>query len=189
IQVKKNAGSVQDVERAGVKVDLAKSRLAEARIGLEESLLDLKACAVKAPFSGYMVEWFKNPFEAITPLEKVFAIVDVHKVYAVANVPLSAMAGFNKGDKAVFAASSGKRFVGIVERTEKVVDPRSETKKVHVLIDNAESKLEVGMTGYLQPDSEAGLNPTYGSEHGTPDRSLAQPTAAPSPVSSARKYQ
>jgi hypothetical protein len=41
--------------------------------------------------------------------------------------------------------------VGAVERVGKLLDPKSGTKKVYVILDNPDGQLEIGMAGALEP--------------------------------------
>jgi cobalt-zinc-cadmium efflux system membrane fusion protein len=83
-------------------------------------------------------------------LEKVFALVDSSRVYAVAKIPEILISEFQKGTQAEFVLRPDASFAGVVDKVGKLIDPTSRTKKVYLLIDNADSQLEVGMTGTLK---------------------------------------
>lgn len=142
-----------DVLKAKSDEEVAQYRVEEAKNALEVARLDLEACQVKAPFSGYIAVRYKEPFESVDYSQKLFVIVDSSKVYAIGDVPESHLLAFNKGGRAAFIPSSGreKPFIGTVERVGRLLDPKSGTKKVYLVIDNPDGKLEVGMTGYLGP--------------------------------------
>jgi multidrug resistance efflux pump len=110
----------------------------------------LESCEIKAPFSGYLAVRYKQPDETVERLEKVFALVDTSKVHAVANVPELMLDEFPKGKEAFFLLTPEKRFKGTVDRVGKLIDPKSRTKRVFLLINNSDNKLEVGMTGTMQ---------------------------------------
>jgi len=93
---------------------------------------------------------YKEPFEAVAPLEKMFALVDSSKVFAVAYVPENLMPLFKKGAKAAFNDPSGRQFIGEVDKIEPIIDPKTGTQKVYVLMDNAEEQLGIGMSGSLE---------------------------------------
>ena len=76
--------------------------------------------------------------------------MDSRKVYAVAYVPEDLMPLFRKGSKATFSDSSGRQFFGEVAKMEPMIDPKTGTQKVYVLIDNFEEKLGIGMSGSLE---------------------------------------
>ncbi len=140
----------QEVFKAETEVEIAVTRLDEAKKDLELAQLNLEDCVVKAPYSGYMAVRYKQPHEPVERLEKIFAIVDSAKVYAVANIAEDLLPNFPLGSTATFEDSSGRRFTGEVTKVGKLIDPKSKTKRVYVLIDNSAGELEIGMTGSLQ---------------------------------------
>ena len=145
-----DASTVQEIEKAEAELEMTEHKLQETEIELEQALLDLEACQVKAPFTGYLAIRQKEAYEVVPPLEKLFTIVDSAKVYAVANVPENLLQYFEKGTKAAFYHSSGRQFLGEVDRIEPIIDPKTDTQKVYVLIDNAQENLGIGMSGSLE---------------------------------------
>ena len=145
-----DASTVQEIEKAEAEVQMTEHKLLETEIELEQALLDLEACQVKAPFTGYLAVRQKEAYEVVPPLEKLFTIVDSAKVYAVANVPENLLQYFGKGTKAAFYHASGRQFLGEVDRIEPIIDPKTDTQKVYVLIDNSEENLGIGMSGSLE---------------------------------------
>ena len=142
-----------DLLKAKSDEEIAQFRVEDAKNALEIARLDIESCQVKAPFSGYIAVRFKEPFESVDYSQKLFVIVDSSKVYAIGDVPDSHLSAFKKGRRAAFVPSSGKEkpFLGTVERVGRLLDPKSGTKKVYLVIDNPDGKLEVGLTGYLGP--------------------------------------
>jgi multidrug resistance efflux pump len=145
-----DALSRQDFIKAKSELEVIQYRVGEARKELDLALLDLECCKVRAPFTGHLAVRYKQPGEPAERLEKLFFLVDSSRVYAVANVPESLLYEFHKGTEAVYVYSSKKHYKGTVDRIGKLIDPKSRTKRVYLLIDNSEAGLEVGMTGSLQ---------------------------------------
>jgi RND family efflux transporter MFP subunit len=145
-----DASTVQEIEKAEAEVEMTQHKVQETEIELEQALLDLEACQVKAPFTGYLAVRQKEAYEVVAPLDKLFTIVDSAKVYAVANVPEDLLQYFEKGAKAAFHHASGRQFLGEVDRIEPIIDPKTDTQKVYVLIDNAQENLGIGMSGSLE---------------------------------------
>lgn len=141
-----------DVLRAEAEAEIARHAVVEARDDLAIATLDLEACQTKAPFTGVVAVSFKQAHETARYLERLFTVVDTSKVYAVASVSEEYASEFKKGRKAVFIPSSGagEKFTGSVERLGALIDPKSKTKKVFVLIDNSDRRLQIGMTGSLE---------------------------------------
>jgi len=139
-----------EVLRAGQQLAAAQSSLAEARVELDKAKHDLEACTVKAPFSGYIAARLKQPYETARPLDALFSLVDSDKVYAVAYVPEEVLHRFPLSSKAVFKHRTGREFSGTVDRIGKLMDPKTKTKKVYVLLNNPDRHLEIGMIGSLR---------------------------------------
>jgi len=142
-----------EVLKAKGDEEIAQYRLEEAKIGLELADMDLDACDVRAPFSGYMARSYKEPFESVDYSQRLFVIVDTLKVYAIAAISDRDVFDFAKGHRAAFVSSIDKkqRFIGTVERIGKLLDPKSGTRNVYVVIDNPKDQLAIGMTGFLEP--------------------------------------
>lgn len=145
-----DAGTRRDVLKAKSEAEIARHRLSEAQKDLDLARIDLAACKIRAPFSGYVAIRYKQPDETVERLEKVFSIVDSSKVLAVANVPETLLNEFKIGTEAFFVHSTDRQFKGKVDRVGKLIDPRSKTKRVYLLIDNSGGSLEIGMSGSLE---------------------------------------
>jgi RND family efflux transporter MFP subunit len=148
----RDATTHQEVLKAESERDMAAGRLQQAIKDAQLAELSLRDCQVRAPFSGYVAFRYKQPYEPVERLEKIFTIVDTARVYALANVPEDRLSEFGKGAHAVFSDSSGKRYTGTVHKIGKVIDVKSKTKRVYVMLDNSLGELEVGMTGSVKPD-------------------------------------
>ncbi|MBM4328337.1 MAG: efflux RND transporter periplasmic adaptor subunit [Deltaproteobacteria bacterium] len=146
------SGKLQDVLKSRADAEINAEKLNEAREDLRLAALNLEACSVRAPFAGYLAVRYKEPFEPVERLGKLFAVVDESKVYAVANVPEKMLPKFKPGAKAAFEHMSGVKFVGAVEKVGALTDPKSLTRKVYVLIDNAKGDLQIGTTGSIGPE-------------------------------------
>jgi hypothetical protein len=91
---------------------------------------------------------YHQPFETVDNLEKVYELVDTTKVYARVNWPESRLSEVAQGKRAVFTYG-GTNYEGAIEKVSSLIDPASKSKRVHVLIDNPDGKLQVGMSGTL----------------------------------------
>ncbi len=145
-----NAATRQDVLKAQAEAKIAEHRRNEARKEFEFARRDMEKSLVRAPFKGYIVAFHREPHEAVQRFEQLFLLADTSKVYAVVNVPEAQLSRLRKGSLAIFVRPSGERFDGTVSMIGKAIDPASRTKKVHVLIDNAQGRLEMGMLGAVE---------------------------------------
>lgn len=144
----KRASTFDDLGKARSQVKILEARKEEAEFKLKQAELNLKACVVTAPFSGSIGVLYHQPFEAVDNLEKIYELVDTSKVYARVNWPESRLSEVAPGKKAVFTYG-GAKYEGAIEKISSLIDPASKSKRVHVLIDNHEGKLQVGMSGSL----------------------------------------
>lgn len=140
-----------EAAKARTELDMAQFRLAGAERELDIARFDYDACKVKAPFSGYISARGKQQDESVERLATIFSIVDSSRVYAVANVPVVMLTNFRKGAHADFIYGKNMKVSGVIDRVAKLIDPKSKTKRVYLLIDNGDGNLEVGMTGSLNP--------------------------------------
>ena len=62
-----DATSQQELLRAEAEFEITEHRVREAETTFQQSLLDLAACQVKAPYTGYLAVRYKEPFEAVGP--------------------------------------------------------------------------------------------------------------------------
>ncbi|MDQ7785242.1 MAG: efflux RND transporter periplasmic adaptor subunit [Desulfomonilaceae bacterium] len=142
-----NAATRQEVLKVRAEARIAEHQMNEAKKDHEFAVRDMEKSFVRAPFEGHIVAFYREPHEAVQRFEQLFLIADTSKVYAVVNVPETRVTLLTKGSLAVFVRPSGDRFSGTVAMMGKAIDPASRTKKVHVLIENAQGKLEMGMLG------------------------------------------
>lgn len=145
---RKRATTFDEVLKARSQVEVLESRQDEALNKLKQAEINLKACVLTAPFAGAIAVLYHQPFEMVDNLEKVFEIVDTSKVYARVNWPESRLKELALGKKTVFHYA-GETFEGVIEKISSLIDPASKSKRIHVLIDNAAGKLQVGMSGTL----------------------------------------
>lgn len=144
----KRATTFDDLSKARSQVSVLEARKEEAAFKLKQAELNLKACVLTAPFSGLIGVLYHQPFEMVDNLEKVYELVDTTRVYARVNWPESRLSEIEPGKRAVFTYG-GKNYEGAIEKISSLIDPASKSKRVHVLIDNPDGMLQVGMSGTL----------------------------------------
>ena len=142
----KRASTNDDLLKARAQVKVLEARKEEAEFKLKQAEINLKSCIIKAPFSGSISVLYHEPYETVDNLEKLFGIIGTEKVYARANWPEARLAELAIGKNAAFIYE-GKRYEGSIDKISSLIDPASKTKRVHILIDNIQGRLEVGMSG------------------------------------------
>ncbi len=144
----KRASTYDDLLKARAQVLILEARQDEAKFKLKQAEINLKACVIVAPFSGSLAVLYHQPFETVDNLEKIYEIIDTSKVYARVNWPESRLSELAPGKRAMFRYG-GADYEGVIEKISSLIDPASKSKRVHVLLQNPQGKLQVGMSGTL----------------------------------------
>ena len=142
----KRATTYDDLLKARSQVKILEARKEEANYKLKQAEINLKACIIKAPFSGSISVLYHEPHETVDNLEKLFGVVDTQQVYARVNWPETRLSELAVGKKAAFVYE-GKEYQGAIDKISSLIDPASKTKRVHILIDNPQGRLQIGMSG------------------------------------------
>ncbi len=144
-----DATTLHEIVKARSAAQIAAHKAREAKLDLDLAIRDLNKCRVRAPFTGVLVNLHRDTYESVQRFEQLFLIADISKVYAVANVPQTLARIAAPGAHARFLAPSGAVFPGIVDKVDATIDPASQTRKVYVLIENSQARLEMGMLGQV----------------------------------------
>ncbi|MBI5250033.1 MAG: efflux RND transporter periplasmic adaptor subunit [Desulfomonile tiedjei] len=158
----KRACTFDDILKARSEVRILEARKNEAEFKLKQAQLNLDACIIRAPFSGNVSVLYHEPYEAVENLEKLFGVVDTSKVYARVNWPESRLSELEMGKKAYFQYG-GRTYEGAIEKISSLIDPASKSKRVHILIDNPNGKLQVGMSGSVSLSDKAKVSMDIGT--------------------------
>lgn len=104
---------------------------------------------IKSPISGYIVEKFINPNMQIRPdnSTSLFTISDLKRVWILANVYESDIAGIAEGEKVSVTTISypDKIFTGNIDKIYNVLDADNKTMKVRIQLDNTGNMLKPEM--------------------------------------------
>jgi RND family efflux transporter MFP subunit len=146
----KNAITRQELLKAETEADIAATKVEETRKDLTLAQLNLEDCQLKAPFTGYLAVRYKQPFETVQRLDKVFAVIDTSRVQVVSSVRGDIAAQLEKGAQAVFEDNAGRKHQGKVDKVARLTDPKTGTARVYVLIDNPNGEIRVGTAGTLK---------------------------------------
>lgn len=118
-----------------------------AKTMLDEALLKLSYCRIKAPFPGKIVEIMTNDHESVKSGAPLLKIIDDSQLLAVMNIPL----GKTKptGSTVRIRLEDNVAVTGKVYEVSPQANHRTGTLRIRVLIDNRRGKLRAGMTGEL----------------------------------------
>lgn len=127
---------------------------ARSELNREKTVLSIYGGAqsnyiIKSPISGYIVERFINPDMQIRPdnSSNVFTISDLKRVWILANVYESDIAGIAEGEQVSVTTISypDRIFEGRIDKIYNVLDPDNKTMKVRIQLDNPGNLLKPEM--------------------------------------------
>jgi RND family efflux transporter MFP subunit len=155
-------GSVSREQLSKIELDhqvalAEKKRILEAkereRIEYKMAREQLARRQVRAPFSGVITEVFLDPGEACEPRQPVLRLVDLERVYFVANAKPEHLSDLEVGMEvslAIGEESSVTEVMGKVEYITPMIDSASGLQRLKVLFENPEGKVTPGTLGRLR---------------------------------------
>ncbi len=136
----------EDLDKAETEYKIA---VAEHQMATEQ----LRKRLIIAPCSGYVVEIVRDVGEACEAYQPLVRVADPRQCYFVSNVEAKASDRLNLGQEvrlAIDTSGEPAQFTGKVVLLSPVVDPASGLRKVKVLFDNAERKINPGVAGKMR---------------------------------------
>ncbi len=135
-----------DGAETALRVALAQRNLAQAQIeqleaNLRQARLQLDECTIRSPMGGVVVDDFDRTVgEMIAPQVPILEVADMSKVRVEVRVSEEDLGRVARGQTAIVmvARYPGREFRGEVWRISPVVDRRSRTAEVEVLVPNRE---------------------------------------------------
>lgn len=127
----------------------ARSALTKAKLDLQSAQIGFDETVIKSPISGIIGQRVIHIGERVDEKSHLFTIMDTHNVYWIVTVTELEAGKIIKGNKCSFTidALGTKKFTGKVAIISPVVDPKSRTVEVRVLLDNKDYVLQPGMFG------------------------------------------
>jgi membrane fusion protein (multidrug efflux system) len=141
-QVLKETGSVSALEFEGVL-----NRRDLARIALDEARTDYERCSVRSPIDGLIEERPVEIGETVMPGVPVLRVVQMDRVKVMVDVPERDVMALPPGAEVCLEADAapGMTFTGKVAFAAAVADPRSNTFRNEILVENRAGFLKPGM--------------------------------------------
>ncbi|OGV47827.1 MAG: hypothetical protein A2017_15985 [Lentisphaerae bacterium GWF2_44_16] len=140
----KNAIGSMDLEQSKVEKESA-----EANMKLAE--IDLLSCEIKAPFNGRLTKKIVRENEFVNAGQAIMEIIDDNKLLADMHLPSKMRKKLTIGDEMEFTIDeTGSSCKGKIYEISGRIDFGSRTFGIRVLIDNADKKLNAGMSGTLK---------------------------------------
>lgn len=136
-----NSGSVVDLE-------VSRSEMARAEANLDSFNKQVSDCTVIAPYDGYVVRIFANPFETVPQNKELMLIIDNQKVELEVIVPSKWYSKLKIGGKFnVSIDETGKTYPAMIKKIGAKVDAVSQSINVYGEIVGDFPELKAGMSG------------------------------------------
>jgi Cu(I)/Ag(I) efflux system membrane fusion protein len=161
--------SIGGVKVAGVEEDNALRRLGFAErdvAAVGRRGRPLKSLPIRSPVSGYVAKKNILPGLYVQPGSELLRIVDLSKVWVVAEVPQKDAGRLQVGQRAQFsiAAGPGGVFIGKIDLVYPAMDPDTRTLRARMELTNAGLALRPGMYGEVLIDVPASESITVPSD-------------------------
>lgn len=139
--------------RARAEKDAAENRLHALGVS-DEELPHLRkdghlgsTMAIASPLAGLVVDAAATLGQMVEPKDTLFVVMDLRSVWLQVDVYEQDLSQVRPGQGATvrLKAVPGESFAGVVDNVGAVVDPKSRTVKVRVLLENARGALKPGM--------------------------------------------
>jgi HlyD family secretion protein len=139
-----------------VEVAEASTGLLQARTALEKSQLALAYCEIKAPFAGFVGNLEIANHQFVSAGKECCQLVDLSQVKVAVGVLENEVGFLQPGRKAAvtFPAFPNQVFEGRIETINPVIDPKTRTCRVTVLIPNSQNRIKSGMFAYVKLDAQ-----------------------------------
>ncbi len=141
------------------KVTAAQVKGAEAQLQLGQVAVDAAAVnlgytTIRAPFAGTIGKRMVDPGARVMPQVPLLTVIDASSVKVEGGVPEGELPLVKVGSRAriTVEALGGAPIEAVVDRVEPVVDPRTRTATVRVVLPNPEGKLQPGMSARVVLD-------------------------------------
>lgn len=148
---------LQGLQQAGeVEVSMAASAVARAKAQVNLNSVQVKQCAVLAPFSGRVVKLLVKPHQGVTQAQPLLEIVSDGPLKLRLNAPARWVSWLKIGTPfEVDIDETAKRYPAVVSALNARIDAVSQTIELEATVTGAAEELLPGMSGtayFSQPD-------------------------------------
>lgn len=146
----KDMSSELDVKRKEFEFQTAQVRMQIAKTDMEDAALKLKFCLIKAPFAGVIARVLTREFETVRAGQQLMLLIDDNHLLATLNLSSHQLPNLRLGQKAkIKITETNATIAGEIYEIASIVDHRSQTVEIKVMLANTEHKLSAGMSGVL----------------------------------------
>ncbi|HOV85288.1 MAG TPA: efflux RND transporter periplasmic adaptor subunit [Syntrophobacteraceae bacterium] len=141
-----------DYDAAQAQFEEARSRVSGAGAQVDEALIHLGHCELKAPMDGVVLKREVEVGSLVNPGTVAFVLADLSSVKVVFGVPDQMLPYLKLGDSLAITTESmpDKEFRGLTTALSPLADPKSRIFNVEVTVPNPDNLLKAGMIAALQ---------------------------------------
>jgi RND family efflux transporter MFP subunit len=130
---------------AWAKLKTSEDELIARQIEARRAEIQFNSRHVKAPFDGIVSKVHRQKGEYVSPINAdILTLIDDSQLYAVFNIPSSQLKDFTVGREVALILEHGGTVTGQVDSIGLLVDSRSGTVEIKVLVNNAGRKFRAG---------------------------------------------
>jgi RND family efflux transporter MFP subunit len=139
----------------------AQAQIALGRVAVDAAATNLGYTTIRAPFAGMVGKRMIDPGARVMPQAPLLTLIDASSVKVQGGVPEAELPYVKQGGPASITvdALGPTPIQAAVDRIEPVVDPRTRTATVSVVLPNADGRLQVGMSARVVLDLGQGVAP------------------------------
>ena len=125
----------------------AKSGLGEAEVAVREARLNVRRATFRAPFAGHVANLAVVPGERVQARDSIVEVVDISTIRIEVQALETEVPYLQEGREAVVTLSAFPEapLAGRVASINPVIDPRSRTARVTVVVPNPDGAIKPGM--------------------------------------------
>jgi len=133
---------------SNIEVELSKAEMKKAEADVQVAKLRVKRCAIKAPYSGRVIDVLANEYESVDMETQLLSILNDKQLEIELIVPSKWLGWLKKGEVFDFLIDeTNQKYPAKISRIGAVVDPVSQTIRVIGLFDASSEDILSGMSG------------------------------------------
>lgn len=133
---------------SNIEVELSKAEMKKAEAEVQVANLRVKRCAIKAPYSGRIIDVLANEYESVDMEVELLSILNDRQLEIELIVPSKWLGWLRKGEVFDFLVDeTNQKYPAKISRIGAVVDPVSQTIRVTGLFDAPSKDILSGMSG------------------------------------------
>lgn len=133
---------------SNIEVDIAEAEVKKAQAQVEISRVKVRACTIKAPYSGKVINTFVNEYESISANQEILSILSSQQLEIELIVPSNWLSWLRIGNEFSFSVDeTAVEYNAVVKRIGAAIDAVSQTIRVIAEFEELPENVVSGMSG------------------------------------------